>query len=892
MPNSLNSAQSTISDRTLLPLQEDPVTDSSSLLPPCGRKEEIALSSSSIPDTLDPIPSNTLDETALTPLVASHPPQISDNSAGIAETSSSPDASTADTLIGTSSRASITGPTGESNDSLTQAIQTFISSSNPSNVSVAGSIGDNPNLDSGLDVDFYVVQMSEGDRLILDIDAQVLGSVLDSGLRLFDASGNELAFSDDDAAPGESPVLLDSYLDFTAAETGNYYVGVSGFANFDYDAFTVGSGSAGSTGDYTLNISLSTSGAESNDTLTTATLTGLTNATPGTVNYIGAIGDNPDTIPTLDVDLYAVQLGQGDTLLADLDVASGAYLDSVFRLFDAEGNEIAFSDDDAAPGEDPNYDSFLSFTAEEAGNYFLGISGYGNFEYDPFFESSGISGGTGGYSLNLTVELNDSDLVGDSVATAYDTGLTAGISGTFVLETTIGDNPSFVPGLDVDFFSFQLNQGDLATIDIDFVTSANALDDSVLILFDEQGNELAFSDDGAAVDELFTFESYLSFLAAETGTYYVGVSGYLNWFYDPMVPGSGSESPSTGDYSIEITVTASEAVPNDDFSSFYGYGMTDAAAAIATATGSDSFAPVADLGGDLWGLDRVNAPEVWAQGYTGEGVVVAVLDTGVDYTHPDLIDNIWTNTGEIADNGVDDDGNGFIDDIVGWNFVYDTNDPMDFDGHGTHVSGTIAGMNDGFGITGVAYDATIMPVTVIGDWFVQDEYEYLQDIADGIIYAVDNGADVINMSLGYSPAWYGGTLPPEETVVADAIAYAHDQGTVVVMAAGNEYANQPGYPATYATDWGISVGAVDSNSQIASFSNYAGPNELDYVVGPGVDVYSTIPNGEYDYFSGTSMATPHVAGVAALVMGADPDLTAAEVEDILTGSANPVGVLV
>lgn len=320
--------------------------------------------------------------------------------------------------------------------------------------------------------------------------------------------------------------------------------------------------------------------------------------------------------------------------------------------------------------------------------------------------------------------------------------------------------------------------------------------------------------------------------------------------------------------------------------------MVDAAAAVAAATGSDPFADVDDLGSYLWGLDRVNAPEAWAQGYTGEGVVVAVLDTGVDYLHPDLMDNIWTNAGEIADNGIDDDGNGFIDDVIGWSFVDDSNDPTDWYGHGTHVAGTIAGLNDGFGITGVAYDATIMPVTVIGDWLVQDEYEFLQDLADGIYYAVDNGADVINLSLGYDPAWYGGTLPPEADAVEAAIAYAHSQNTVVVMASGNEYASQPGYPAIYSADWGISAGAVDIDGQLADFSNYAGVNVLDYVVGPGVDVFSTIPNGEYDYFSGTSMATPHVAGVAALVMGANPNLTAAEVEDILTSTANPNSVIV
>lgn len=895
-------AQPLTGDRLQMPLQTDVAVDPSGLASAYSRKDNLALAAGAMLESLTDLPAHTVvDDSELlalmsrTPIIESSGPDAALTGSSLRLDSAALSAAASDSLTGTTAQASLTGPTDESNDSLTQAIQTLISSSNPNSVSFSGTIGDNPNLAPELDVDFYTVQMSEGDRLTLDIDANEVGSLLDSGLRIFDATGREIALSDDDAAPDDAFSSLDSYLDFTATEAGHYYIGVSGFANFDYDAFVAGSGSLGSTGNYTLNMSLSTSVAESNDTLTTATSTGLTTHTPGTVNYMGAIGDNPSTIPTFDVDMYAVQLGEGDTLTADLDGESGSFLDSVFRLFDSEGNEIAFSDDDTAPSEDSSYDSFLSFTATEAGNYFLGISGYGNFEYDPFFEGSGISGGTGAYSLSLTVTADtsiDGDLVGDSITDAYATGLSSSSPGTFTLNTTIGDNPAFASGLDVDFFSFQLDQGDLATIDVDFVTGNTALDDSVLILFDEQGNELAFSDDGAAPDETFSFESYLSFLAAETGTYYVGVSGYDNWWYDPFTPGSGDVSLSTGDYDLEITVAPSDVDPNSSFSSIYGYGMVDAAAAVAAATGSDPFAEVDDLGGDLWGLDMVNAPEVWNQGYTGEDVVVAVLDTGIDYTHPDLADNIWTNTSEIVGNGVDDDGNGFIDDVIGWNFVDDSNDPMDFDSHGTHVAGTIAGLNDGFGITGVAHDATIMPVAVIGDWLVQDDLEYLQDVADGILYATDNGADVINMSLGYDPAWFGGTLPPEANAIEEAIAYAQAQGTVVVMAAGNEYAAQPGYPAIYSADWGISAGAVDINAELAPFSNYAGINELDYVVGPGVDVYSTVPNGEYDEFSGTSMASPHIAGVAALVMEANPDLTAAEVEDILTSTANPNGVVV
>lgn len=801
-----------------------------------------------------------------------------------------PNSALSDELIGTTRAPMITGPITEPNDSLTQATQTLLGPNNPGAVSFSGYIGDNPNFAPGRDVDIFVVRMNAGDRLTLDIDAEEFGSFLDSGLRLFDASGNELALSDDNAAPGEEDFYLDSYLDFVATETGNYYIGVSGYGNLDYDPFAPGSGKGGSTGDYELTMSLSGHSEETNDTLTTAILTGLTENTPGTVNYTGAIGDNPNVRPGYDVDVYAVQLGEGDTLIADLDSLAGSYLDSVFRLFDSEGNEVAFSDDDADFDEDFGYDSFLSFTATAAGNYFLSVSGHGNSDYDPFFEGSGSPGSTGDYTLSLAIASTlGGDLAGDSISEAYDTGVSSANPDPFTLTTVIGDNPAFSPGLDVDFFSFQINQGDLVTIDIDLGFDLDDLGDSVLILFDEFGNELFYSDDGAAPGEPYTFESYISFIAPETGTYYVGVSGYGNDWYDPFTPGSGYEAYNTGEYSIEIAITNA---PEGDFSTIYGYGMVDASVAVAAAVGALPFEDVDDLGGDLWGLDLVNAPAAWAQGYTGEGTIVAVLDTGVDYTHIDLAGNIWSNPGEVADNGMDDDGNGFVDDVMGWNFIDDTNDPADWYGHGTHVSGTIAGLNNGFGITGVAYDTLIMPVSVIGDYSIQDDYEYLRDIASGIYYAVDNGADVINMSLGYYPEWFYDGWPIEADEVVNAIAYAHEQGTVVVMAAGNDYGTEPGYPAIYSTDWGISVGAVDSFGQMTYFSNYAGFTELSYVVAPGDFVYSTVPGDGYDYYSGTSMASPHVAGVAALMMGANPDLTAEEVIALLTETANPDEVTV
>ncbi|MFB2974712.1 S8 family peptidase [Microseira sp. BLCC-F43] len=314
------------------------------------------------------------------------------------------------------------------------------------------------------------------------------------------------------------------------------------------------------------------------------------------------------------------------------------------------------------------------------------------------------------------------------------------------------------------------------------------------------------------------------------------------------------------------------ALSQHPFNSNFGYGLVDAAGAVAAAIGRSPFAEVSALGGNNWGLDAIKAPEVWHQGYTGQGTVVAVIDTGVDYTHRDLDNNIWVNPKEIPGNNLDDDGNGFVDDVRGWDFVNDDSAPMDEQGHGTHVAGIIAAENNGFGTTGVAFNAKIMPVRVLGESGGSQS-----DIAAGIRYAVDNGADVINLSLG------GDFTSAQE---ANAIRYAAEKGVVVVMAAGNESKSQPVYPARYSTNYGIAVGAVNRNNQMPGFCNKAGTTELDYVVAPGVNIYSTWTGNNYEFATGTSMASPYVAGVAALILSANPNLSPAQVETILTSTAN------
>lgn len=316
-------------------------------------------------------------------------------------------------------------------------------------------------------------------------------------------------------------------------------------------------------------------------------------------------------------------------------------------------------------------------------------------------------------------------------------------------------------------------------------------------------------------------------------------------------------------------VTTYSMTTKSQFNSTSGYGSINAAFSVAQAIGQNTFADVADFGGNNWGADFVKAPEVWAKGYTGQGVVVAVLDTGVDRNHNDLQTNIWTNSKEIAGNGIDDDDNGYTDDVHGWNFDGDNKDTLDIAGHGTHVSGTIAGANNNVGVTGIAYDAKIMPVKVLND---SGAGSYTA-IANGIYYAVNNGANVINLSLGGSSGNF---------LLELALEYASSQGAIVVMAAGNESDSQPGYPARYAEKYGIAVGAVDKDNNIADFSNKAGSNPLTYVTAPGVNIYSTIPGNGYTSYNGTSMATPHVAGVVALMLSANKNLTDAQVRQIVS----------
>ncbi len=432
----------------------------------------------------------------------------------------------------------------------------------------------------------------------------------------------------------------------------------------------------------------------------------------------------------------------------------------------------------------------------------------------------------------------------------------------------------FVGDLDVeDYYRFTLDQ----TSDLYLSLDGLSADADVELIQDINGD--GFVD----FNEVLNRSSQASNTSEEMtqfnlspGTYFVNV--YQFWLGDNTTYNlTLSTTPTTP--ILDNTIT-----PPNDFSSIYGYGLVDGSAAVNRAIDAAiPFPEVAPHDSQYWGRDRVNAPEVWNAGYTGEGIVVAVIDSGVDYTHPDLVNNIWRNVDEIPGNNFDDDANGLVDDVMGWNVVHNNGNVMDYDGHGTAVSGVIAAEDNGFGITGIAPNAEIMPIRVF------DEYREAQPnhVVDAINYALLNGADVINLSLGsYFPS-------PEQE---EAIRIASENGVTVVMAAGNEGYTDPRYPAYYATNNGIAVGAIDFYGNMADFSlgggsNQAGYLTLDYVVAPGKDIYSTAVGNTYSFFDGTSVAAPHVAGIAALILSANPNLTPEQVENILVETANPNAVV-
>lgn len=305
----------------------------------------------------------------------------------------------------------------------------------------------------------------------------------------------------------------------------------------------------------------------------------------------------------------------------------------------------------------------------------------------------------------------------------------------------------------------------------------------------------------------------------------------------------------------------------------------------------------------LWGLNNaggsgavadadIDLPEAWALHKPAFGLIVGVIDTGIDYTHPDLAPVVWVNTAEDIDkdgrftsrdlNGKDEDSNGYIDDVAGWDWANGDNNPMDDKGHGTHVAGTIAARaNNAIGVAGVAgrSGARVMALKFMD----ANGSGYTSNAIKALEYAAAKRALITNNSWGggsYSQALY------------DAIYKYRQASGLFIASAGNNGANadsSPSYPAAYNLDNIISVASMTSADALSSFSNF-GAASVD-LGAPGSNIYSTLPGNKYGYMSGTSMAAPHVSGVAALVWSQRPTVGLLKIKSVLMGSARKASSL-
>jgi subtilisin family serine protease len=284
-----------------------------------------------------------------------------------------------------------------------------------------------------------------------------------------------------------------------------------------------------------------------------------------------------------------------------------------------------------------------------------------------------------------------------------------------------------------------------------------------------------------------------------------------------------------------------------------------------------------------WGISKIGADKAWAKEQGSKKVIVAVIDSGVDYNHPDLADNMWRNpnASRTRRTGVDTAGSSISGDIVGWDFVEDDNRPYDLSGHGTHCAGTIGAVGgNGKGVSGVNKEVSIMAVRFLAG----NGSGSTSDAIRGIDYAISRGAKVLSNSWGGK----GGL----NRALRDAIVRSEKAGALFVTSAGNDGTNNdrvPSYPAAFDVPNMITVAATGSSDGMASFSNYGAKSV--HVGAPGLNIYSTKPGGGYQYMSGTSMAGPHVAGLAALLWAKFPNAGYAEIKRRILQSGDTVASL-
>ena len=283
-----------------------------------------------------------------------------------------------------------------------------------------------------------------------------------------------------------------------------------------------------------------------------------------------------------------------------------------------------------------------------------------------------------------------------------------------------------------------------------------------------------------------------------------------------------------------------------------------------------------------WSILKTSLDKLWDEVTDCTNVIIAVVDTGIDYNHIDLEPNIYINENERCDNDNDDDGNGYVDDCLGWDFENNDNDPFDDSSHGTHVAGIIGAVGDNrIGVSGVCQQAKLLAVKALDE----DGNGYDTNLAAGIFYAADQGAKIINLSLES-----GKKLP----FTYDAISYAEEKGAIVVIASGNKNLNldvTKSFPAAYSLDFDnvVTVSSSNIEDNIGTISNF-GSITAD-IFAPGENIISTYPDDKLAYKTGTSMAAPFISGVVGLLLSSDNTLTPFDVKKRVIASADTVSEL-
>ena len=477
---------------------------------------------------------------------------------------------------------------GDPDDSLAEATSLGAIST------TATTVNDEINPDT--DVDMYRFRVTANLVVDFDIDTLLNGpGGLGSYLRLFNSQGQELAFNNDALAPGEDAVGFDAYLRYTFTTSGNYYIGVSNATNTDYNATTGNGDVAGgqyATGMYTLIVQALP--VDPDDTLIHATVLGSISSTPKIID---------DKIaPDIDVDIYRFTVTAGEVVDFDIDTTlNGAGgLGSYLRLFNGQGQQLAFNNDAVAPGENViGFDAYLRYTFATSGSYYIGVSNATNTQYNPSTGTGDTAGGP--YSIgDYQLIVQTAPVVPVDKDDAFSEATSLGAIST----TPKSTDSSITPDVDVDMYRFTVSKGQVLDFDIDTALNGSGGLGSFLRLFDAQGQQLASNDDAIAPGENeIGFDAYLRYTFATAGTYFVGVSNTNNRLYDPETgDGDRAGGPNaTGDYTLVV-----QALPVDSDDAI---SEATSLGAISTTAKTVDSSIVTDIDVDMYGF-RVSAGQV------------------------------------------------------------------------------------------------------------------------------------------------------------------------------------------------------------------------------------------------------------------------------------------